>query len=164
MLKLLDPVRHPQPVDRQRRRRRLARVPVRLGQALGRLAQHLVDERVDGQLAGRRGRDHLAVAHHGDPVAQLEDLAEAVGDEQDGAAGGRDLADGRVDVLALDVAERGRRLVEDDQPGVLAEGPGDLDQLALADAELGEPLVEARRGRARRCRAAPGTAALARAG
>ena len=48
---------------------------------------------------------------------------------------------GGEDALALDVGERRRRLVEDDQPSSLAQRLRDLDELSLADAERRQQLV-----------------------
>ena len=42
-------------------------------------------------------------------------------------------------VRGVAVVERGGRLVEDQQPDVLGQRLGDLDQLLLADAELDRP-------------------------
>ena len=51
---------------------------------VGELApDHVPDQRGLGHVRGRPGRDVLAVAEHGDPIAELEHLVEPVADEQD---------------------------------------------------------------------------------
>ena len=77
-----------------------------------------------------------AVAEDRDAVADLEDLAEPVGDVDDRPALAGELADDRLDLLDLDVGERRGRLVEDEDAGVARQEPRDLDQLALGDRKV----------------------------
>ncbi len=112
-------------------------------------ARHLGVEVGDGaadhaphQVAGRHvgdrvGRHVLAVAHHGDGVAELGDLVEAVRDEDDGVARVAQATRDREEPAHLDGAERRRRLVHDEQPGVQGDRLGDLDDLLVRD---GQPL------------------------
>ena len=74
--------------------------------------------------------DDLAGVHHADAVAQGADDAEVVGDEQDrGVHLGLQRAD-EVEHARLDRGvEPGRRLVEDEEPGVRRERDGDDDAL-----------------------------------
>ena len=96
--------------------------------------------------------DDPAVVHVGDPLAELED-AVVVGHHDDGPVGpdGR-LAEQLHDGQARLVVQRGRRLVADQQPRLVDQGPGDGDPLHLAARELA--------GQARRasspCPASPG--------
>ena len=81
------------------------------------------------------GGDVGAVAHHGDGVAEGEDLVEAVGDEQQRAALVAQAAGDGEEPLDLDAGQRGGRLVHDEHPGVERDGLGDLDDLLVGDRE-----------------------------
>jgi hypothetical protein len=81
------------------------------------------------------GGDVGAVAHDGDAVAEAEDLVEAVGDEEDAAAGVPQAAGDGEQPLHLDTAECRRGLVHDQHAGVEGDGLGDLDDLLVGDGE-----------------------------
>ena len=88
-----------------------------------------------------RGRrpllDDLAQVHHGDPLAQVPDGRQVVGDEQVADAVRALEVLQQVHDLGADRDVEGRdRLVEDDHAGIERERPGDRDPLALAPAEL----------------------------
>ena len=89
--------------------------------------------------AMRVGGDVVAVAHHGDRVAEREDLVEAVRDEDQGAALVAQAAGDGEQPLDLDAAEGGGRLVHDQQAGVERDGLGDLDDLLVGDREARAP-------------------------
>ena len=76
-----------------------------------------------------------AVAKHRHAVAQLEDLVESVRDEDDAPPLRDEVARGAEDALDLGLAERRRRLVQDEQARVADEQARDLDELPLADRE-----------------------------
>ena len=102
-----------------------------------------VPDQVRGRELGRRSGDHVAaVAQHGRLVAQLEDLVEAMADEQDRDAAIAEPADDREETRDLVRRQRCGRLVEDQDAGVERQRPGDLDQLLVghrqaADQRLG---------------------------
>ena len=73
---------------------------------------------------GQAGGDGAAVLEHGDPVADLADLLQPVGDVDDGDVLGSEVADHPEEVLDLLLVEHRGRLVEDEQPGVAARAPG----------------------------------------
>ena len=98
-------------------------------------ADHPLDDPVDGRLRDRVGGDVGAVAHHGDRVAEREDLVEAVGDEDERAALVAQAAGDREEPVDLDPAERRGRLVHDQQARVERDGLGDLDDLLVGDRE-----------------------------
>ena len=115
-----------------------------LGRGLGEevadlAADHPRDDLVDGGLGDGVGGDVLAVAHHGDGVAEGEDLVEAVGDEDQGAALVAQAAGDREQPVDLDAAERRGRLVHDQQAGVERDRLGDLDDLLVGDGEARGP-------------------------
>jgi hypothetical protein len=84
----------------------------------------------------RRFHDPAEV-HDGDPVADMADDRQVVGDEQVGQLELVLEALQEVDDLGLDRHVQGAdRLVGHDQLGVDRDGPGDPDPLALAAAEL----------------------------
>ena len=64
----------------------------------------------------------LAVAQHGDAVADHRDLIEPMRDIDDGNALASDVADGSKEDFDLVRAERGRRLVEDEDRGGHRQG------------------------------------------
>ena len=81
--------------------------------------------------------DHLAEVHDGDPVGDLADHREVVGDEHVGRAELVLEVLEQVDDLRLDRhVERRDGLVGDDQLRSQRERPGDADPLALAAGEL----------------------------
>ena len=84
-----------------------------------------------GGARARHGVDGLAAPQHGDPVGDLEHLAELVRDEDDGGAVGGQLADDPEQLLGLLGCQHGGGLVEDE----------DLDPLLLADGDLLDLLV-----------------------
>ena len=84
--------------------------------------------------------DDLAAPDDRDPVGDLEDLVELVADEDDAVALGREAAQDGEDLLGLLRRQDGRRLVEDEDPGLAVERLEDLDPLLPADrqrADLG---------------------------
>ena len=98
---------------------------------------------VGEQLLGGRGLDDPAEVHHRDPVADVADHREVVGDEEVGQAELVLQVDEQVDDLRLDRhVEGGDRLVADDQLRAQGQCPGHADALPLAAGELGrEPVV-----------------------
>ena len=108
--------------------------------------QRLLVERI-----ARRKLDDLAEVHHRDPVGDVADHAQIMGDEEVGEAEALLQLLQQVHHLRLDRdIERRDRLVADDELGVERERPGDADALALTAGELvrvavGEGGVEAHR-------------------
>ena len=82
---------------------------------------HLPDQPFLARLVRRQISDQPAVAQHQNPVADRADLVQPVPDEQDRAAARGQLACQAQNLGALDGAERGGRLVQDQQPR--ADGP-----------------------------------------
>ncbi len=80
--------------------------------------------------------DDLAAADHGDPVGDLADLAELVGDEDDGGPALAELAHGLHQLVGLLGRQDGGRLVEDQDPGIAGERLDDLDALLDAHGEV----------------------------
>ena len=95
------------------------------------------------------GLDDLAAVHDDDVVAQVAHEAQVVADEQVRDAEALLELEEQVDDLRADRhVERRQRLVEDDDLGVLGDGSGDGDALALAARQLvrvalGHPRAEA---------------------
>ena len=93
---------------------------------------------------GRLGRavdQHLALAHHRDPVGKGEDAVDVVLDQDHRHLGAKPL-DQTHDALALGGGEAGERLVEQQDPGPGGQRHADLEQALPA-------VGEARRARAR---------------
>ena len=89
------------------------------------------------ELLGGRQLDDLAEVHDRDPVGDVADDGEVVGDEEVGQVELLLQLDEQVEHLRLDRdVERGHRLVGDDELRAQHEGAGEADPLALAAAEL----------------------------
>ena len=71
-----------------------------------------------------------------------EDVVQVVRDEHDGETLLGQARDELEHLLGLGDAERGGRLVEDDEPRVPHDGAGDRDRLALAAGERGDRLPD----------------------
>jgi hypothetical protein len=81
-------------------------------------ADHLAHDGLDGRLRDGARRDVGAVTHHRDGVAQVEDLVEAVRDEEQRAALIAQAAGDGEQALDLDAAEGCGRFVHDENAGV----------------------------------------------
>ncbi|MND92340.1 hypothetical protein D3C80_844950 [compost metagenome] len=79
---------------------------------------HHLDDPVFVELAHRLLAYPFAIAQHGDPVADLEDLLEAVGDVNDAATLLAQLADDHEQLLCLGVGQGVGGLVHDDDAGI----------------------------------------------
>ena len=89
-----------------------------------------------------QGRDDPALAHDGDGVRHLADLAELVGDEDDRLALAPEGPQDAEEMVGLLRREDRRGLVEDQEVGAPVERLQDLHPLALAHAEVLDPRVE----------------------
>ena len=118
------------------------------GSGIRREQRHRVRvQRPGEQLVGRRDLDDPAEVHHGDPVGDVADDREVVGDEDVGEVELLLQVDEQVQHLRLDRDVEGRdRLVGDDELRLQHERPGEADALPLAAAEL----VRVAAGRLRR--------------
>ena len=96
-------------------------------------ADHAAYEVVLGHAVDRLAGDPGAVAQGGDPLADLEDLLQPVGDEQHGRALLAQGADDAEEPGHLAAGEGGGRLVHDQDAGVEGERLGDLDDLLVGD-------------------------------
>ena len=96
------------------------------------------------------GQDAPAVAQHGDPIGEREDFVDAVRGVDDRDARRRELAHDLEQRLAFRRRKSRGRLVHDQNARVERQRLGDLDQLLLADAQLGDAALRRRC----RCRAA----------
>ena len=130
-----------------RRRRGLRR---RLGRP-----DHLLDHPFERDVLDQGVRLAAAVSQDGHVVADAQNLLESVRDIDDGDALRLEIADDAEQDFHLRGAERGRRLVHDQDIDLGGEGFGDLDDLLLANAKVvGESrgvdrLLEARKERPR---------------
>ena len=87
--------------------------------------------------------DEPAIAQHGDPIAEPEDLLEPMGDIDDGDAVAPQDVDDLEQPFDFPRLERRGRLVHDHDAVIGRDCPGDGDHLLDAEAEL----VEAGAGR-----------------
>ena len=98
-------------------------------------ADHRLDDGAHRQFGGVELLHLVAVAKHDDPVGDLLDFLEAVGDVDDPNAFGLELLDLLEKKLGLRAAQRRGRLVEDKQLCVQSERLGDLNQLLVGGRE-----------------------------
>ena len=101
---------------------------------------HGADDLARGGLARRQARD-AAVAQHGDAVGDRHHLVELVGDEEDRAPVGGEVADDAEQAVALLRRQDRGRLVEDEDARVAIERLQDLDALAHADRKPADDRV-----------------------
>ena len=112
--------------------------------AVGHLApDHALDDAAlaDRLLVRVERLDGRAVADDGDLVGDLRDLVELVRDEDRGHALRLEFEQQVQQRRAVGLVEARGRLVENQQLDVLGERLGDLDQLLLADADVGDERV-----------------------
>ena len=85
---------------------------------------------------GIGGAHDGAAADDGDRVRHLADLAQLVGDEDDGGARGPEVAHDPHELVGLLGGEHGGGLVEDEHPGLAGQGLDDLHALLDADGQV----------------------------
>ena len=105
-------------------------------------AHHHRDQIGFADLADRLGGDMGAVAQHRHPVGQREDLRQLVGDIGDADAALAQAPDHLQQPARIRIRQCGRRLVHDDQLGVLRQGLGDLDPLAVRHREAADDGID----------------------
>ncbi len=105
--------------------------------------QHVPDHELGhvahGELLRGPAGDHRTVPQHGDPVGDLGQLVQPVADvdhRDTGVPHGPDRGEHGAD---LAVGEDGRRLVEDEDDGILRECLGDAHELLLGHREVRRP-------------------------
>ena len=122
------------PAATGRCRHGLSRAPLAAGRRG--VADHRRHHALLGHLRERPVGHDLAVAEDGDAAADLVDLLEVVGDIKKGHAARLQPVDALEQPRHLAPLELGRGLVQDHEARALQEGPGDLDDLALLDAQV----------------------------
>ena len=144
------------------------RLVVHPGHVCERARGDCVDDLLLRRVGAHVDADELTEAEHRDPVRHLKDVVEVVRDQHDREPTVCQSPHEVEHLARLGDAERGRRLVEDDDLRVPHHGLGDRDGLALAAGEPGDRLAhraERRDGEAVECRtrdAAPCRARRAR--
>ena len=109
--------------------------------------QHLAADHQLGQLlaAGVGGAaigHHRTLAHHRDVVGNRHDLAQLVGDQDDGTALCLEVAQDAEQMVGLLRGQHAGRLVEDQDPGAAKQRLQDLDALLDADGKVLDAGVE----------------------
>ena len=99
-------------------------------------ADHQAREALLGRALGRHRVDLLAAPQHGDPVGDLEDLAELVADEDDRHAVRLQRAQHLEQLAGLLGGQHRGRLVEHEDAGVAVERLQDLDALLRAHGDV----------------------------
>ena len=122
---------------------RLERDPARMRRALVDLEDHLAPDHGVGEL-GRRGvrrfesGDDLAAPHHRHAVGQVHDLAQLVGDEDDGLVLALQHAQHLEQLIGLGRRQHRGRLVEHENLGAAHQRLQDLDPLLQADRQFAD--------------------------
>src|SRR5690606_15782389 len=99
-------------------------------------ADHQLGKFLDGGVLRRARGDQLALPHDGDIVCDRHDLAQLVGDEDDGFSLGLQLGEDAKEVVSLGRRQHAGRFVEDQDVGAAIERLEDLDALLQADREV----------------------------
>ena len=102
-------------------------------------ADHLVDDLFHGDGRVVAGRDVVAVPEDGDPVDDVLELVQPMGDVDDADAPVAQAVDHLEELVDLRLGQGAGWLVHDEHLGILGQGLGDLDHLLLGDGELVEP-------------------------
>ena len=105
-------------------------------------ADHRLGELRRRGLGGHEGGDHLAPAHHRDPVGDRHDLAQLVGDQDDRLALRLQRPQQLEQGIGLGRGQHRGRLVEDEDVGAAIEGLQDLDALLQADRQVADGRVD----------------------
>ena len=79
-----------------------------------------------------------AIAEHRDPIRQLKNLRQAVGNIDDADTARPQLGNRAEQARCFGPGERRRGFIHDDQPGVDGERPGNLHQLLLRNSEFSD--------------------------
>lgn len=106
-----------------------------VGDLLDVSAEHQRDEAAPVEFGHGAGVDDAAVAQDGEVVADLPQLVEPVGDEDEGLAGVAQSADDGEEGLDLAALQGAGGLVHDDDVGLDGDGAGQGDHLLDAEAE-----------------------------
>ncbi len=99
-------------------------------------ADHQLGQFLDRGLRGLARRHHRALPHHRDIVGDRHDLAQLVGDEDDGLALFLELLEDAEQMIGLGRRQHAGRLVEDQDVGAAIERLQDLDALLQADRQF----------------------------
>ena len=102
-------------------------------------ADHQAGEVGGARFAGRCRRDDFAVAHHGDPIGNVNHFAELVRDENNRLAFFGETAQDFEEALGLLRGQNSRGLIHDQQPRAAIERFQDLDSLLHADGKIRDP-------------------------
>ena len=114
--------------------------PIRRGLGLGDPQQHAPPDHEFGEffrrrIGGRQGADHFAAPHDRDTVRHGQDLAQLVGDQDDGLTLVLELTQDAEQVIRLGRGQDTGRFVENENVGAAEQGFQDLDPLLLADGQ-----------------------------
>ena len=101
-------------------------------------AHHQLGQFFDGGLFGFLGGHHLAAPHDRDMVGDRHDLAQLVGDENDGFSLVAQLAQNAEQVVCLVGREHARGLIKDQRLGTLEEGFENFDALLQAHRQFAD--------------------------
>ena len=96
----------------------------------------MLDDVVAGDVGGGVLADEVAVAKHRHLVGDLEQLVHLVGDVDDALALRLQRTDDLEEMLDLALGQRRRRLVHDENVGIVGDRLGDLDHLPVGDREV----------------------------
>ena len=101
-------------------------------------AHHVADDAFFADLTGGQRRHRRPIADDGDPVGDPRDFIEFMADDDLGDPLGLQLQHQVQQLLAVVFLQGGGRLVQNQQPHVLGQSLGNLNQLLLSDAQLAD--------------------------
>ena len=99
---------------------------------------HRVGELGRRRAGGIEGRDHLAAPHHRDAIGQRHDLAQLVGDEDDGLVLALEDAQHLEQLVGFGRRQHRRRLVEHEDFGAADQRLEDFNSLLQADRQFAD--------------------------
>ena len=99
-------------------------------------SDHHADDLAGGQLAGVARADDAPVTENGHPIGDAADLVEEVRDIDDGVPGSLEAPDQGEEAFDVLLCKRAGGLVQDQHAAAHGQGPGDLDQLPVREAQL----------------------------
>ena len=102
------------------------------------LADHLFDDPGNRDVGGAGRLHQLAIAQHGDVIADLQEFIQLVRDVNDGDAAALQLVDHAEEHFNLGVAQGRGWLIHDQDANILRQRPGNFDDLLLADAQVAD--------------------------
>ena len=124
-------------------KQRLAALALLLGiEPVDGAADHHRDQRGLVNFRDVPGANMIAIAQHRHPVGESKNFRQAMTDIDDGDAARLELAHDIHQALHVGFGQCRRRLIHDQDPRFLGQGPGNLDPLPVGDRKRADPRID----------------------